>query len=73
MTRRRRIALGLVLTLLVFGLLTDRWFVNPTTQDPGTADAIFVLGGGGDRVPYAVDLVRDGVSDEVVFLSLIHI
>lgn len=58
-----------VLVLVVVAVLTDRWFVHPRLDDPGTADAIFVLGGGGDRVTFAVDLVRAGVATEVVFAS----
>lgn len=70
MSTRRRVAIGLaVLAVVSVGFLTNRWFVNPTTEDPGRADAIFVLGGGGNRVQYAVDLARDGVASEVVFAS----
>ena len=73
-SNRRRILLSTLAALLVAGgivggVLTDRWFVHPRTDDPGTADAIFVLGGGGNRVDYALDLVRDGVATEVVFAS----
>lgn len=68
-TRRRWIALGIAALVLLVGLLTNRWFVNPATDDPGTADAIFVLGGGGNRVQYAVDLVRRGVAEHAVFAS----
>ena len=50
-------------------MLTAHWFVYPHKDDPGTADAIFVLGGGGDRVEFALDLVRDGVATEIVFAS----
>lgn len=67
---RRRILLSTLVALVVFGgVLTERWFVHPRTDDPGTADAIFVLGGGGDRVEFALDLVRDGVATDVVFAS----
>ncbi len=55
--------------LVVAGILTDRWFVHPRVDSPGTADAIFVLGGGGDRVGFALDLARDGVATDVVFAS----
>ncbi len=71
MSRRRRIVLLSVAALvLVFGLLTERWFVHPRVDAPGTADAIFVLGGGGDRVGLALDLARDGVATDVVFASI---
>ncbi|MEQ8839655.1 MAG: ElyC/SanA/YdcF family protein [Acidimicrobiales bacterium] len=71
MSTRRRIVLSVAaLVLVTGGLLTERWFVHPQTDDPGTADAIFVLGGGGDRVGFAVDLVREGVASEVVFASV---
>jgi len=69
-SRPLRISLAsLAVLIVVVGVLTERWFVNPRTDDPGTADAIFVLGGGGARVDYALDLVRDGVADDVVFAS----
>lgn len=74
--RRRRVVRGLLVAsavvVLVGAALTDRWFVRPDLDDPGppgSADAIFVLGGGGDRVPYGVDLARTGVATEVVFAS----
>ena len=44
--------------------------MHPRVDDPGQADAIYVLGGGGERVPYAVDLARLGVATEVVFASV---
>jgi uncharacterized SAM-binding protein YcdF (DUF218 family) len=67
---RRRILFSTLAALIVLvGVLTERWFVHPRTDDPGTADAIFVLGGGGNRVDFALDLVRDGVAAEVVFAS----
>lgn len=70
MPRRRVITIGLaVVALIVFAVLTDRWFVHPETDDPGRADAIFVLGGGGNRVQHAVELVREGVATEAVFAS----
>ena len=70
MSTRRRIMLSTLAVVVVLGaLLTERWFVHPHKDDPGTADAIFVLGGGGDRVEFAVDLVRDGVATDVVFAS----
>ncbi|MDW3218881.1 MAG: ElyC/SanA/YdcF family protein [Acidimicrobiales bacterium] len=69
MSRRRWLLVGAAALLLLVGFLTNRWFVNPTTDEPGTADAIFVLGGGGNRVQFAVDLARDGVADQVVFAS----
>jgi uncharacterized SAM-binding protein YcdF (DUF218 family) len=69
-SRRRRIVLwGLAALLLVAGVLTERWFLHPQKDDPGTADAIYVLGGGGPRVEYALDLVRKGVARHVVFAS----
>jgi uncharacterized SAM-binding protein YcdF (DUF218 family) len=68
--RRRIVLLTLAGLIVVFGVLTERWFVNPGVDDPGTADAIFVLAGGGERVDYALDLARDGVATEVVFASV---
>lgn len=70
MSTRRKILLSTLAVVVVAGsVLTVRWFVDPHKDDPGTADAIFVLGGGGDRVGFALDLVRDGVSDTAVFAS----
>ena len=70
MSRRRKIVLGsLVAALVVGGLATDRWIVHPRIDDPGRADAIVVLGGGGKRTEYALDLARAGVAAEVIFAS----
>ena len=68
-TRRRLFGAGAVAALLFAGL-SYVWFVSPSEQVPDQADAIFVLGGGGDRVRHAVDLLREGVSDTVVFSSV---
>lgn len=62
--------LCLAALILIVGVLTDRWFVHPRVDEPGTADAIFILGGGGDRAAFAIDLVRDGVATDVVFASV---
>ena len=73
MSRRRLLrvlAVSTVVGAMLFAALSYVWFVDPTRDDPGTADVIYVLGGGGDRVPYAVDLVRDGVASTVVFSSV---
>lgn len=67
--RRRTVTLILAVAFIGFGFLTERWFLHPRMDAPGRADVIFVLGGGGDRVPYALDLARSGVADEVVFAS----
>ncbi|MEZ5166663.1 MAG: ElyC/SanA/YdcF family protein [Acidimicrobiales bacterium] len=70
MPRRLRIAAVVIaLGMVCVGYLTNRWFIHPRLDEPGTADAIFVLGGGGDRVDYAVELARQGVAKEVVFAS----
>ena len=60
--------MALAVLLIVVG--TERMFVHPRVDEPGRADAIYVLGGGGERVPYAVDLARLGVASEVVFASV---
>ncbi len=60
---------SLAASVVVAGVLTDRWFVHPRIDSPGTPDAIFVLGGGGDRVGFALDLARDDVATDVVFAS----
>ena len=57
------------MVLVVGAVLTERWFLHPDKDDPGQADAVFVLGGGGERVEFALDLVREGVATEVVFAS----
>jgi uncharacterized SAM-binding protein YcdF (DUF218 family) len=72
MSRRRILAvLGAVGVIgsLLFAALSYVWFLEPTRDDPGTADVIYVLGGGGDRIPYTLDLVRGGVASHVVFSS----
>ena len=70
MSTRRKVILGtLAAVLLVAGVMTERWFVHPRIDEPGTADAVFVLGGGGNRVEFAVDLARDGVAKDIVFAS----
>jgi len=68
-TRRTILLATVAVAVVVVGILTHRWFVDPHEDEPGSADAIFVLGGGGDRVGFALDLVRDGVSDTAVFAS----
>lgn len=68
---RRRIILSVLAALVVLVVvLTDRWFVHPDVDDPGVADAIFVLGGQGDRESFAVDLARDGAASLVVYSSV---
>jgi len=62
--------LSLAGLVIVLGVLTERWFVNPDVDEPGNADAIFVLAGGGPRVEYALELARAGVATEVVFASV---
>lgn len=63
MSRRRRLLLSALAVVLVVGaVLTERWFLHPDKDDPGQADAVFVLGGGGERVEFALDLVREGVA-----------
>jgi uncharacterized SAM-binding protein YcdF (DUF218 family) len=59
----------MAVAIVVGAVLTERWFVHPRTDDPGTADAIFVLDGGGDRIGFTLELVRDGVATEVVFAA----
>lgn len=69
-SNRRRILIALLgLIVLIFAVLTERWFVNPDQDDPGTADAIFVLDGGGDRIGFTLDLVRSGVATDAVFAA----
>ena len=74
MLRRRTLLISasvLAVVALGFSVLSYQWFVSPTEQEPGTADVIYVLGGGGDRVEYALELLRDGVSstNTIVFSS----
>ncbi|MEM9468374.1 MAG: YdcF family protein [Actinomycetota bacterium] len=73
LARWRRVLTVMVALVVVAGvaftILSYRWFVNPTEQEPESADVIYVLGGGGPRMEYAVELVREGVSNRVVFSS----
>ncbi len=69
-SRRRLALLFVAVAVVVIAVLTERWFVHPRTDDPGTADAVFVLGGGGDRIGLAVDLARQGVSTDIVFAAV---
>ncbi len=72
MSRRRKILLGVAGGFVVaFTALTLRLFRYPTTDDPGPADAVVMLAGGGDRIDKAIELgVRMGLADKVVFASV---
>lgn len=50
------------------GVVTGR-VLSPRLDDPGPADAVVVLAGGGDRVTAGVELANGGVADEIVFTS----
>jgi hypothetical protein len=66
----RKITLTTLATLLlVVGVFTERWFYNPQIDPVGQADAIFVLGGGAERVEFALDLAPQGIATDVVFAS----
>lgn len=70
MTKQPRPAIGVVVAVLaLFAILTGCWFIDPTYDDPRRADAILVLGGGGDRVDHGIELADEGVADVVVFAS----
>jgi uncharacterized SAM-binding protein YcdF (DUF218 family) len=69
-TRARWIAAGaLFVVVIVFGWLTIALFASPDVDDPGQADAIVLLAGGGLRVPKAIELAEQGVADTVVMAS----
>ncbi len=69
MVRRLAIAVAALTLLVAFLLvyLTLAWFVNPSSDDPGRADAAVVYAGGrGERLDVALALARDGIVDAVL-------
>ncbi len=69
MSPRLRLVSGVALVAVLTFTVGARLFVFPITDEPGTADAVVVLDGGGERHWYGVDLVVDGVADEIVHMS----
>jgi len=64
---RRRAALAALLVVVVaFVALTARLFVWPDVNQPARADAIVVLGGGGQRIPEGIALARAGYAPLLV-------
>ena len=67
--RAARLAVGVVVVVVLALMVATRLFVFPITDEPGTADVVVVLDGGGPRHWYGVDLVVDGVAEEIVHMS----
>ena len=63
------IAAVLSLMAIVFAWISYALFASPTVDDPGQADAIIMLDGGGRRLAKVTELVDQGVSDNVVLAS----
>ena len=61
----KRVAIAVAVCLAAFSLATVQWFLSPSTDDPTSVDAVVVLGGEGQRVRAARDLVADGVTSQV--------
>jgi uncharacterized SAM-binding protein YcdF (DUF218 family) len=67
----RRVAIAIVAAgavgSMVFAALTYRWFVAPSTTPPDRADAVVALAGGaGERLPKALELMSQGVSETLI-------
>jgi len=56
--RSRRVSLVILIVVVLFAGATARLFVFPDTNAPTHADAIFVLGGDGDRAGEGYTLAR---------------
>ena len=67
--RAARLAVGVVVVVVLALMVATRLFVFPITDEPGTADVVVVLDGGGPRHWHGVDLVVDGVAEEIVHMS----
>ncbi len=63
---RRRVVLSVTLPLALFVAGTLRILVFPMVDPPGQADAIFMLGGPGDRLSRAVALAGEGYAPVLV-------
>jgi hypothetical protein len=63
---RRRTGTAVLLVIAVAVAATLRLFVWPASDDPSPADAVFVLGGDGERIERGIGLVRDGYAPVLV-------
>lgn len=58
---------GIALSLVVFVVLTVRWFLITPTEPPDRADAVVVLAGGrGERLSRALELFEEPIADTLV-------
>ena len=64
-----RLVIASVVVVVMAGTIALRLWVVPRVDAAGTADVVVVLGGGGPRERYGLDLVADGVADDLVFFS----
>ncbi len=69
MTRRRIAALVALVLLAALFAATARWIVWPKTDGPGEADAIVALAGAPERLPAALELMKEGKA-RLLLLSL---
>ena len=56
----------LTIVLAAYSGLSYRFFVKPSTDTPEKVDALVVLSGAADRLPRALELLRDGVSKTLI-------
>jgi uncharacterized SAM-binding protein YcdF (DUF218 family) len=59
-SRRRIAAIAALVLLAALFAATARWIVWPDTDGPGEADAIVALAGAPERLPAALELMREG-------------
>lgn len=67
--RRTQVLVALVAVVAMTTSLALRLWVFPQVDEPGTADAVIVLGGGGARERFGLDLIADRVAPTLVFFT----
>ena len=65
---RTKVGIGMALAaILIFGWLTNRWFLHPDDSSGARSDAVVVLSGGdGERLSRALELIDAGLSSRLV-------
>lgn len=70
MSRRRTVAAAMVAVAVVLLVLTDRWFLRPSSDEIVDADAALVFVGGDlERARAMLDLAGTGAVDHVVVVA----